>query len=99
MRATFVRQVNNCPSGRLMAWNRSTGEPVEHPLPLSIGLVEDPAEHVSGPVWLRGGIPLISSDGFAYEIRNRMTLCRYGASRNKPFCDGSHVSIKFSASS
>ena len=99
VRATFVRQVNNCPSGRLMAWDRSTGKPVEHPLPLSIGLVEDPAEHVSGPVWLRGGIPLISSDGFAYEIRNRMTLCRCGASRNKPFCDGSHVSIKFRASS
>jgi CDGSH-type Zn-finger protein len=97
VRATFVRQVNDCPSGRLMAWDRSTGKPIETPLPVSIGLVEDPAQGVSGPLWLRGGIPLVSADGVAYETRNRVTVCRCGASQNKPFCDGSHASIKFKA--
>ncbi|MGP8033009.1 MAG: CDGSH iron-sulfur domain-containing protein [Steroidobacteraceae bacterium] len=95
VRATFVRQVNNCPSGRLVAWDRSTGKPLEEPLPASIGVVEDPPEGVSGPLWLRGGIPLIAADGFAYEVRNRVTLCRCGASKHKPFCDGSHAAIKF----
>ncbi|MGO9804994.1 MAG: CDGSH iron-sulfur domain-containing protein [Steroidobacteraceae bacterium] len=95
VRATFVRQVNNCPSGRLVAWDRSTGQPLEEPLPASIGVVEDPPEGVSGPLWLRGGIPLIAADGFAYEVRNRVTLCRCGASKHKPFCDGSHAAIKF----
>jgi CDGSH-type Zn-finger protein len=28
-------------------------------------------------------------------VRNRVTLCRCGASNNKPFCDGTHASIKF----
>ena len=61
----------------------------------SIGVTEQPSEKVSGPLWLRGGIPVISADGFAYEVRNRMTLCRCGASANKPFCDGSHFKVGF----
>jgi CDGSH-type Zn-finger protein len=28
-------------------------------------------------------------------VRNRMTVCRCGGSSNKPFCDGTHASIKF----
>jgi CDGSH-type Zn-finger protein len=68
---------------------------VEESLPVSIGVVEDPAEDCAGPLWLRGGIAVIAANGFAYEVRNRVTLCRCGASRNKPFCDGSHASIKF----
>jgi CDGSH-type Zn-finger protein len=28
-------------------------------------------------------------------VRNRVTLCRCGASKNKPFCDGTHATIKF----
>jgi len=98
VRATFTRQVNNCPAGRLTAWNKPTKKPVEYQLPTSIGLVEDPAGGYSGPIWLRGGIPVVSADGFEYEARNRMTLCRCGASQNKPFCDGTHASIKFHAS-
>jgi CDGSH-type Zn-finger protein len=95
VRAMFVRQVNDCPSGRLVAWDNASGKPLEPQLPVSIGLIEDPVEGVSGPLWLRGGIPLIAADGFAYEVRNRVTLCRCGASKNKPFCDGTHASIKF----
>jgi len=95
VRATFLRQVNNCPSGRLVARDRRTGEPLEEKLPVSIGVVEDPPEGVSGPLWLRGGIPVLAADGFAYEVRNRVTLCRCGASKHKPFCDGSHAAIKF----
>jgi hypothetical protein len=95
IRAGFVRQVENCPAGRLVAWDKATGKPLEPKLPVSIGLVEDPAQQCSGPLWLRGGIAVIAGDGFAYEVRNRVTLCRCGQSRNKPFCDGTHAAIKF----
>jgi len=96
MQAMFIRQVENCPAGRLVAWDKATGKPVERELPVSIGLVEDPEEECSGPIWLRGGIKVVSADGFEYEIRNRVTLCRCGQSNNKPFCDGTHASVKFS---
>ena len=95
VRAMFIRQVNDCPSGRLVAWDKASGRPVEHALPVSIGLVEDPEQQCSGPLWLQGGIPVVAADGFEYEVRNRITLCRCGESKNKPFCDGTHAAIKF----
>jgi CDGSH-type Zn-finger protein len=90
-----VREAALCPSGRLVAWDRRSNEAFEPDLEPSIGVVEDPSEGVSGPLWIRGRIPLVAADGYAYEIRNRVTLCRCGASRNKPFCDGSHAQIGF----
>lgn len=95
VRQTFIRQVGNCPSGRLVARNRATQEDVEPHLPVSIGLVEDPAQGCSGPLWLRGRIPVTAADGFQYEVRHRVTLCRCGQSKNKPFCDGTHAAVKF----
>jgi CDGSH-type Zn-finger protein len=95
-RKNFIRETCDCPSGRLVAWNNESGKPIEPSYEPSIALIEDPAEKCSGPVWLRGGLQLIGADGFEYEVRNRMTLCRCGASQNKPFCDGMHTSIKFS---
>jgi len=95
VRETFIRQVGNCASGRLVARDRSNLQDIEPHLPISIGLVEDPAQACSGPLWLRGRIPVTAADGFHYEVRNRVTLCRCGESKNKPFCDGTHASIKF----
>jgi hypothetical protein len=95
VRENFVQQVGDCPSGRLVAWDKKTGRPIEPELPVSIGLVEDPVQQCSGPIWLRGGIPVVSADGTEYEVRNRVTLCRCGESQNKPFCDGTHASVKF----
>jgi hypothetical protein len=76
---------------------RPYAEAIEPRLPISIGLVDDPSEECSGPLWLRGGIPVVSADGTPYEVRNRQTLCRCGGSANKPFCDGTHITIKFKA--
>jgi CDGSH-type Zn-finger protein len=90
-RKTAIQMAADCHSGRLVIRDRKTGEPVEPAFEKSIGLVEGPIKGHSGPLWVRGGIPLISADGFVYEIRNRVTLCRCGNSRNKPFCDGSHM--------
>ena len=78
-----------------MLHEKPTNREIEDPLAPSIGLVEDPALGCSGPLWVRGGIPIESADGKRYERRNRVTLCRCGASTNKPFCNGSHASIEF----
>jgi CDGSH-type Zn-finger protein len=95
-REHFVRQTCDCPSGRLVAWDNASGQAIEPKYEPSICLIEDPAQNRSGPIALRGGVQLVGTDGFEYEVRNRMTLCRCGASQNKPFCDGTHASIGFS---
>lgn len=88
---TATEMAAHCNSGRLVIWDKKSGTPIEPAFERSIGLVEGPGQERSGPLWIRGGIPVISSDGFVYELRNRMTLCRCGISQNKPFCDGNHL--------
>ena len=85
-----IEEAHDCPSGRLLVWNKKTGEPIEPKLEKSIGLIEDPQLSCSGPIWVRGNIPIKSADGKSYELRNRVTLCRCGKSTIKPFCDSSH---------
>jgi CDGSH-type Zn-finger protein len=94
-RKTVIDDAADCPSGRLVIRDKKTGETVEPHLEKSIGLVEDPNIGVSGPIWVRGGIPVESADGKEYETRNRVTLCRCGKSANKPFCDSSHYPEDF----
>jgi CDGSH-type Zn-finger protein len=83
-----------CPSGRYVLSADSTGL-LEPEYETSIAIIDDPFLGVSGPLWVRGGIPVVDAEGVAYEVRNRMTLCRCGSSANKPFCDGSHIKAGF----
>lgn len=88
-----IQEVGDCPAGRLVLHDKS-GQAVEPEFEPSIGVVFDPIINGIGPLWVRGGIPIEAADGYGYEIRNRVTLCRCGKSLNKPFCDGKHVDIE-----
>jgi CDGSH-type Zn-finger protein len=90
-RRLVEHEAGHCPSGRLVVRDRKTNEAIEPKFEPSIGLIEDTARQVRGPIWARGGIPIISAEGETYEVRNRVTVCRCGRSKNKPFCDGSHA--------
>ncbi len=94
-KALAEKIAGQCPSGRLVAWDKATEAAVEPRFDPAISLIEDPEKGVSGGLWLKGGVPLESADGRAYETRNRVTLCRCGQSGNKPFCDGSHIDCGF----
>ena len=89
-RKMAIEQGKNCPSGRLVVWDKNTGKALEPDFEQSIAMIHDPQKRCEGPIWVRGGIPIESYDGDIYEIRNRVTLCQCGKSENKPFCDGSH---------
>jgi CDGSH-type Zn-finger protein len=52
----------------------------------------------NGPLIVEGVVDLFDTDGNRISLdKNRIALCRCGASSNKPFCDGTHSQIGFQA--
>ena len=53
----------------------------------------------NGPLRVEGPITLINTDGKEIDLTGKpaISLCRCGASTNKPFCDGTHSKIGFQA--
>lgn len=51
----------------------------------------------NGPLRIEGEFTICDATGAAYDVAGRtvISLCRCGASENKPFCDGSHKRISF----
>jgi CDGSH-type Zn-finger protein/uncharacterized Fe-S cluster protein YjdI len=76
-----------CPSGAIR-YRRKDGKPEE-----AAPLVNLVAIRENGPYAVRADMQLAGERGVF-----RATLCRCGASKNKPFCDGSHNEVKFAAS-
>ena len=83
-----IATIRKCPSGALSyAIEGKEGVPPERPPKVT---VTD-----NGPYTVTGGIELMNvefGDGASPE---HYTLCRCGASANKPFCDGSHWRVEF----
>ena len=83
----LVEIAHVCPSGAI-GYRRKDGEPDEAaPLVNLITIREN------GPYAVRADMQLNGERGVF-----RATLCRCGASKNKPFCDGSHNEVQFTAS-
>jgi len=82
----LVAIAQECPSGAIR-YRRKDGRPDESAPPVNLAAIRE-----NGPYAFRAPLVLDGTEsGF------RSTLCRCGASKNKPFCDGSHHAIEFSA--
>jgi CDGSH-type Zn-finger protein/uncharacterized Fe-S cluster protein YjdI len=77
-----------CVSGAIR-YKRKDGQPDEAPPPVNLISVRE-----GGPYAIRADIQLDGAPAVSY----RLTLCRCGASKHKPFCDGSHHDAQFVAS-
>ena len=51
----------------------------------------------NGPYIVNGPVDLKDAGGNVYPPKDRIALCRCGASTTKPFCDGTHSKIGFQA--
>ena len=77
---------HNCPSGAIQC-QQPDGAALEQPPVVNTVQVRE-----NGPLAFHAPLQLgEKDDGF------RATLCRCGASKNKPYCDGSHAAAGFTA--
>jgi len=82
----LVEVAHACPSGAIR-YRRLDGMPGEPVPPVNLAGVRE-----GGPYAFRGQLQI---DGAPAGFR--ATLCRCGASKNKPYCDGSHHEVGFTA--
>lgn len=92
VRLAIINEVEKCPSGAITYRFTDDDADTEPDYPTQVGVIDD------GPLWVTGGVQVTTSDGVELEQRNRITLCRCGASANKPLCDGSHKEAGFTDS-
>jgi CDGSH-type Zn-finger protein/uncharacterized Fe-S cluster protein YjdI len=86
-----ITTVQACPSGALHYSRKDGGEAEVIREHNTIRLARN------GPLHVRGDITILDSAGEVILHDTRVTLCRCGASSNKPFCDNSHRAVGFQA--
>ena len=87
--------VRTCPSGALR-YELEYGETEEASAASEVPTVR---AWRNGPLRISGSVEIVNKDGNTVLEGTRASLCRCGASRNKPFCDNSHMMIKFESES
>ena len=82
----LVEPVKKCPSGAL-SYSRGETEYRDQERPPKVRVVKD------GPLEIEGGIELRNTDWGEGASKEHYALCRCGASKMKPFCDGAHDKV------
>jgi CDGSH-type Zn-finger protein len=83
-----IAAIRKCPSGAL-SYSIEAGDSPMTPRSPAITVTKD------GPYAIVGGIGLGNEPRGKGASTEHYTLCRCGASKNKPFCDGSHWDAGF----
>ena len=81
---------------RLQGDRRAGDAATSEPLAVRDGPLEIEPQR-NGPLVVTGNLEICSGTGRTIDRVTRARLCRCGGSRNKPFCDNTHLKIGFEA--
>lgn len=84
----IIETIKSCPSGAL-SYSIENVEYRDQERDPMVTVTND------GPYAITGGVELIGVSLGEGASKEHYTLCRCGASKNKPFCDGSHWQVNF----
>lgn len=88
----IIETVKKCPSGALTYKMNSELEADQPQESLQVTQIQVADK---GPLIIEGSFQITDKDGGLIEKMDKAALCRCGASKKKPFCDGSHRQIEF----
>lgn len=90
----IIDQVKKCPSGALSFEMNENKEAAVQSASASITNIEILP---NGPILIKTNCQISFGNGETTTKEGVTALCRCGASKNKPYCDGSHNRIGFAA--
>lgn len=91
----IIQQIERCPSKALSYYKNNSNDKTsrenskQSENQFLVEVVKD------GPLLVHGSFWLKDKDGKKIQKENITAFCRCGASKNKPYCDGTHEKISF----
>ncbi len=86
----IIKTVKRCPTRALYyELNKTEMETINQDKKTIITILED------GPYLVDGDFKVVDNEGNEVVCDDGIALCRCGASKKKPFCDGTHNDINF----
>lgn len=85
----IMQVIDKCPSGALSYRKARDADTSARESIAKIKIIKN------GPLLVEGNCALFDGTGKEAASSGPFALCRCGGSRNKPFCDGTHIKIGF----
>jgi len=82
-------QIDKCPSGALSYYTKGASQESQPAAATKIEVAS------GGPLLVSGEIEIKGTDGQVVTKKRTTAFCRCGATKNKPYCDGSHKAVDF----
>ncbi|MBR9914781.1 MAG: hypothetical protein GYB32_08140 [Algicola sp.] len=86
---SMIKQVKACPSGALSYYMKDDANQEAETLETKIEVMDN------GPLIVYGTLMVTHRDGREEKKNKTTAFCRCGASKNKPYCDGTHTESDF----